>query len=391
MTNEKMNICLLSSDAFMPHSAALIASIMENKAPEDCIVFHYFCENVSDKSKATLLTMKQNWDFDIQFYDMEVGFFDGYHQFCKGSYMGYYKIVIPRILPQEIDKVLFLDSDMIVQTSLAPFYETNIEGKYAAVVAERKKCDYFCTHNEPYFNAGVVLMNLKKYREDHIEEKIIDLCNKRIIKAICVEQDFLNEVFRGNVIYLPLQWNMMLDKIQRDFLLSADWNMYPYSEDEIHEAESNPKIIHYVSNRKPWLFTSRCHDKSSYWDYARKTPFYGQIQYVYYVSWLSAFRIFPKTFLRNIIQLRSGRNGYVRIFGVTVFDFSKTAEFSRDTEPLEIPPHKRTRFHYNKYRLLSNITLGKMRKKYNAKRKAVKEVLNTQISIAKSSVPVRNR
>ena len=329
-----MNICILSSDAFVPHSAALIASIMENKSQADGIAFHYFCENVSDKSKATLLTMKQDWDFDIHFYDLTPDYFDGYWQYdygrfslsqYNGSYMGYYKTIIPRLLPQEIDKVLFLDSDMIVQTSLAPLYETDIEGKYAAVVAESKSRSIL-THDKPYFNAGMILMNVKKYREDYIEEQIKELAKTRLKEMTFLEQDMLNEVFQGNVVYVHPTWNGFLVSEQRYEMYIMKYQLCScYHIEWLKQAAANPSIIHFIM-QKPWIFGYFCKFKNIYWRYTRKTPFYRHVLHEYYntISFSRFVKLLKATLLpKRYFQLRTGRNGYLRLFGKTIFDCSK--------------------------------------------------------------------
>jgi len=336
MTNEKMNICILSSDLFVPHSATLIASIMDNKDPVDDIVFHFFCENVTDRSKATLLSFARKCGFDIHFYDMKVDYFDGFPQTpaYQGSYMGYYKTVIPRLLPLKIDKALFLDSDMIVLTSLAPLYDTNIEGKYAAVVAERTECGAFCTHKELYFNAGMILLNVKKFREDHVEKKIIDLCSRRIQEAKWVEQDLLNEIFQGNVAYVPLKWNMLLNKATIDTILAFGGIIHP-SEEEICEAEKDPHIVHYTA-WKPWHHGCENPNRDFYWKYAQRTPFYKQVLSEYRQTLPKSHPSHVGKFLQAIkipkryFQCRIGKNGYLRLFGKTIFDFSKKT--SQQTE-----------------------------------------------------------
>lgn len=333
-TKDKMNICILSSDLFVPHSAALIVSIMENKAQADDIVFHYFCENVSDESKATLLTMRKQWDFDVHFYDMTVAYFDGYRQYdysnfslskYDGSYMGYYKTIIPRLLPQEIDKVLFLDSDMIVQTSLAPLYETDIEGKYAAVVAERKTRSVL-THGESYFNAGMILMNLKKYREDHIEDQIKELATTRLQEMTFLEQDMLNEVFQGNVVYVPPIWNSFIGNAVYYKIFVTEHQLGScYPAEWLKQSAANPSITHFIME-KPWHFGYFCKNRNVYWKYARKTPFYQQVLREYYNS-ISLSRFLKSLKARwkhkRFVQCRTGRNGYFRLFGKTIFDCSK--------------------------------------------------------------------
>ena len=341
MTEETMNICILSSDAFVSHAAALIASVMENNDASDNIVFHYFCENVSDKSKTALLSMQQKWVFGLSFYNLTVDFFDGYPQYTntKGTYMGYYKIVIPRLLPQEVDKILFLDADMIVQTSLAPLYETGIEGKYAAVVAERKSRSVV-SHDKPYFNAGMILMNVKKYREDHVEEQIKELAQERIKDFPYLEQDLFNEIFQGNVVYVHPIWNGFLwkgDVKNYNFHVVEKQLSLCYPIEWIEQSAANPNIVHYVNHIKPWHCECNHVHKHIYWKYAKLTPFYNLVK-------------------RDVeIQLQQ-------------------SEIERSHDNLALLQQKRSIYwHYYRCKVLAKITFGITRKHYKEKRNILHE------------------
>jgi lipopolysaccharide biosynthesis glycosyltransferase len=105
----------------------------------------------------------------------------------------------------------------------------------------------------------------------------------------------------------------------------------------------DPYIIHYFSGTKPWNEPDRP-NADKFWLYARKTPFYEMM--------------LLKMVSKNIVT--NAQTGVLHVL---------------EADAQEIPPHKRTRFYYNKYRLLSIITVGKLHKKYNARRKAVKKAL----------------
>jgi len=368
--NSIINICLQSSGLFAPHAAALIASIMENKADSEDIVFWYLCDKVSENIKNKIASMRKKWSFTIHFIDVSD---DSFREFPihNGSYATYYKLALGRLLPHEVSKIIYLDSDMIVTTSLASLYHTDIWECYAAVVAESLKRHF--PLGGPYFNAGMVLFNLEKWRCENLEGQAIQFGYDHPDWIIWVDQDILNYLFKGNVIYLPLKWN----KIPSEILLgnSTQWGGF-YSETEMSKVGKELGIIHYAWIDKPWLPMCQHPNKASYWKYARKTPFYKQVLREYRRAipkrFFLGFANSLKTMRQRLFQLRTGHNGYLRIFGKTIFDCSK------EIETPVVPPHKRTRFHYNRYRLLSNITFGTLRKKYNAKRKVVKESLQSR-------------
>lgn len=186
-----------------------------------------------------------------------------------------YRLLIPDILPQ-YNKVLYLDSDLVVLADVAELYYRDLNGNYIGAV--RDICTY-CGNVYPhnlyvqeklglkytdYFNAGVLLINTKAFRENKIHQKCISLLCQRSDLA-CMDQDVLNLVCVGSVTFLPTAWNFM----------------WPVSYEGVVDTQyisiGKPQIYHYASYQtKPWdkydePFTEY------FWEYARKTPFYESI------------------------------------------------------------------------------------------------------------------
>jgi lipopolysaccharide biosynthesis glycosyltransferase len=145
------------------------------------------------------------------------------------------------------------------------------------------------------------------------------------------EQDLLNEIFQGNVVYLPLKWNMILDQKHRKWLRSAGYIIFPYSGEEISEAEERPYIIHYVTQEKPWLLGCNHRHKNLYWKYAERTPFYKSLVNEYrYGSYgplpylRRKMKLFSRFIRHGLLKVRySKKQKYIRVLGITLMDTSK--------------------------------------------------------------------
>lgn len=319
----EIDVCFATNDRYAPHAAALIASIMANKSPDDELSFHFFSDKTTPSVQDAFRQMSRQMEFGLTIYEMSDEQFGNYPLYL-GSRTAYSRLSMPRVLPDSLKKILYLDCDMIVTSSLGELYSTDISECYAAVVAETLNRHWPIEH--AYFNSGMVLFNLEKYRNENLEEQAVQFGYEHSDWIRWADQDILNYIFKGNVAYLPLKWNMLLDKVAREHILSMDFVIYPYSEDETHEAENNPRIIHYVTDKKPWLPTCRHPHKASYWKHVRKTPYYKQVLREYYkVMPKKSFSQFIKSLKnmrRRIFQFRLGRNGYLRLFSKTVFDFT---------------------------------------------------------------------
>ena len=93
--------------------------------------------------------------------------------------LGYGRLFITKIVPAEVKKLLYLDTDVYAYDNIDELYDTNVDGKYAAVVLDVSaqsfaKDELERTKVSKYFNAGVMLLNLDKIREDKVDDACID-------------------------------------------------------------------------------------------------------------------------------------------------------------------------------------------------------------------------
>ena len=150
----------------------------------------------------------------------------------------YYRLILPKTF-WTIDKAIYLDCDIVVRGDISEMYEkelgTNLVG--AVPDASVQIFDEFITYvekaldipHEHYFNAGVLLMNLKAMREMKFEKKVEDLVKKVSFK-VAQDQDLLNVICKDRVLYLEKEWNTM----------------------PLPEKNENAKLIHYNLILKPW-------------------------------------------------------------------------------------------------------------------------------------------
>lgn len=142
------------------------------------------------------------------------------------SYMTTLRAGLTKLLPSDIDRVLWLDPDTIVCDDISDIWNTDIFEYYFAAVEEVRN------HNHtqlPYFNAGVMLMNLAKFREDGMDQQVIDAINTT--KYEHLEQDALNFLCHKHIVRLPSFYS--------DSFVSAPCN--------------NPKIKHFLATAKRFL------------------------------------------------------------------------------------------------------------------------------------------
>jgi len=166
----------------------------------------------------------------------------------------YYRIMAASILPRNIDKILYLDPDIIVIKPLDELYGADIENHYFAACSHTKK---FLTavncirlgidENCPYINSGVMLMNLKLLRKKQNKQEIIDFIKAKGDSFVLPDQDIITALYGKRTLILDtMKYNLS------DRLISFN-NASPLKEKiDIQWVRKNAVIIHYYGKNKPW-------------------------------------------------------------------------------------------------------------------------------------------
>lgn len=173
--------------------------------------------------------------------------------------VAYFRLFLPQLFEGE-EKCLYLDGDMVITRSLEDLYDTEMNGACLAGVTDRlcleepqirrMKEDWGI---EPgyYVNAGALLMNLKEMRASGGDREALEMACTKAFRYL--DQDVLNQVYRGKVRLVPKAYNVFPDDRGEDLnflrgLLPEHRELFPDT------ALSDPAIIHYIGPRKPWVF-----------------------------------------------------------------------------------------------------------------------------------------
>lgn len=189
------------------------------------------------------------------------------------SFITYYRLLIADLLPEEIDKCIYLDIDLCVCKDLSELFNINLKDNYLAGViaagyyfSEKKQCKRLNLPSMKYYiNAGMLLMNLKQIRKDNMTQVFIYLTNKNYSSQ---DQDILNVACYGKIQTLPPKYNAMIQRLEENNPLLKKI----YKEQDIVEAKIKPHIIHYAGNKKPWNSLD-LYMLKYWWDIFKMTPF----------------------------------------------------------------------------------------------------------------------
>lgn len=164
----------------------------------------------------------------------------------------YYRIFAAKYLPDTIDKILYLDPDLIVNGSLKELYNINLENYYFAAASHtgpllRKFNEIRLDMDDdaPYINSGVMLMNLKRLREEQNYNDVFEFIEKRKMLLMLPDQDIISALYGSKILALDsFKYNMT----ERLYRLHA-----PFEKDlDLDWVRKNSIIIHYCGKNKPW-------------------------------------------------------------------------------------------------------------------------------------------
>lgn len=246
-----MNIALCTDEKFSYPCGVCVTSILENNKNEECNIYiltNHITENTLSKFKELSLEYRQK----IEIITIDHKLFDGLRVSAVFPKSIYYRFLLPELIKE--DKVLYLDCDIIVTENIRALWDTDLTG-YACAAVEDQSGDDITIHNRigqytDYFNSGVLLMNLEYWRSNKISRKLIDFIYENPETCLFPDQDAMNIILNGKVIFLDYKYNYQeLFYWDRNLLClhKSKWGKLKYN-----EAGIPPTIVHYSTSSKPW-------------------------------------------------------------------------------------------------------------------------------------------
>jgi lipopolysaccharide biosynthesis glycosyltransferase len=274
------------------HTGIMLTSLLATQNPENEIRISILDGGIlpSDREKINRIFLKYGKALPqyISIHDKYIGNvkIDGHVSIAT-----YYRVLLPKIFPN-LEKILYLDSDVVVTAPLDVLWSTDINNYYAAAIQdsgapdEKHYTDLGLPGVAHYFNAGVLLINLKKWRQDGIEDKLIEIIHTRHSLLKFWDQDAINSLLWRKVKIIDPKFNVMVHFLKKH-------HQSIYSNNEIKNAIKHPVIVHYNSQDKPWNTYCQNKLKNNYRSYLKKSEWKEEsLKH-------SSFTVVIKSFLLN--------------------------------------------------------------------------------------------
>lgn len=255
-----IHVALTFDDDFWAPAYATMRSICLHTHRRSDLVFHLCHRPLSDAHRADLLAIESEFGATLKFYDLSANAeflalvaTAPYHK--RMTNIVYARLLLDRFLPSEVERVIYLDCDMMVMAPIEKLAELDLEGKSIGAVEEPSALQISNRRDarenrdlidpaDPYFNAGLVVIDRAKWHAAQIPERLAAYIADGTMDRIYYDQDLLNIIFRNDFYPLEYRWNLIGPR-------------------PVHQA-LNPFILHYTGERKPWNLISRVAFARSY-------------------------------------------------------------------------------------------------------------------------------
>lgn len=280
-----MNVFYFSSDLYAPIAAVSMVSLLENNKTIRNIHFYIADDGIKEDTKNKIETLINRYGAKITYIPLldpsELLDFPFKDRYQIGH--SYPRMCIARLLPETVEKVLILDSDTLVLDDLGELWELDLEDNVLAGVIDCMNLKAFSkqfslSEGQIYCNAGMFLVDLKKWREQNIEHEIISTIKEHNGNVFFFEQTLMNYCCRGRIKRLHPSYNAytLFYAFEYDNLITWRHPTVFYSKKEVQEAVEHPKIIHFTRNfymkSHPWKEGADHPLKEQYRQYMRMTP-----------------------------------------------------------------------------------------------------------------------
>lgn len=287
-------VCTID-DKYAQHCAVMLTSLFLNNKQSHFIIY-IITNGLHRKNQKGLNKLVKKYKAQSYFYIIDEKILENAPITHHVSLATYYRILLPKILPNSLEKVLFLDSDLLILDDISPLWNININEYYIGGCCEypstERKVGLGLKPESSYFNAGVMLVNLTKWRIDGILDKALNFIKNYPDRIQFWDQDVLNVILENKWLQLSHKWNVN----QKFYVIPYSYDYFKISKTEYNLLGNSPSILHFTGSNKPW-------DKNN--AHPKKEEYFTYLKYCSFQPYISDKKTIYNRFKNGILKLNN--------------------------------------------------------------------------------------
>ncbi|MDO5415899.1 MAG: glycosyltransferase family 8 protein [Lachnospiraceae bacterium] len=279
-----MDVVYASNEHYARHLGVSMYSLLDHNQVMERIRVFVLDVDISPESRDKLKEIAAHFERELVFvpmgdlkarfpYEIDTGGFDI-------SAMG--RLFVGTVLPEDVERVLYLDCDTVVLASLRKLWDMELSGRLLGAVMEptiyrQVKESIGLEEKDAYYNSGVLLIDVKRWRETEAERRLVEFYGQLGGKTFACDQDTLNGALKGQIKALSPRYNFFTNYRYfhyRDLVKqSPAYRAVPKA--VFQRAKRHPAVLHYAGDERPWKEGNLCHYRLAYEQYLEMTPWRG--------------------------------------------------------------------------------------------------------------------
>ena len=247
---------------YAPPMTVMLKSLLANAAGSRRFIVYVLTDRLGPAVRATILGSLRDRRAELRFVELDLRPLERLKLSHHASPAVYFRLLLPRAVPETVDRLIYLDSDLIVNADLQALWETDLHGKTLLAVQEQclnsqtvsakgglpNYLELGLPPDAKYFNSGVLLIDLKKWRDTDVSGRALAYLRAYREKVLWWDQDALNAVLAGDWGELDPRWNLLTQTFT-----NPRWDDGPVKDRPTYETLiRRPFIVHFNTPKKPW-------------------------------------------------------------------------------------------------------------------------------------------
>ena len=279
-----MDIVYASNDLYARHLAVSMISLFDRNQQAEEITVYVLSVGITEESRQKLQKIADQYHRNLELLDLtDIRDRFDYEIDTRGfDISAMSRLFIGTLLPRTVKRVLYLDCDTVVVQSIGKLWNLDLKGHVAGAVMEPTiyqvvKQEIGLEEQDPYFNSGVLLIDLERWRADGAEKRLLDFYGSKNGSLFACDQDTINGALKGEILPMTPRYNFFTNYRYFSYreLTHLGKTYKAVTPRELQIAKQHPSIIHYMGDERPWIAGNLNHYRRAYELYLAKTPWAG--------------------------------------------------------------------------------------------------------------------